>query len=56
MRHRRQINFYQLLANVSGGSVIQTDKNNIGSALNLLKVHFVFDIVIKLLAQHVKCN
>ncbi|XP_060599414.1 uncharacterized protein LOC132753018 [Ruditapes philippinarum] len=37
MRHRRQINFYQLLANVSGGSVIQTNKNNIGSALNLLK-------------------
>ncbi|XP_045208572.2 uncharacterized protein LOC123560447 [Mercenaria mercenaria] len=36
-RQRRQINFYQLLANVSGGSVIQTNKQNIGSALNLLK-------------------
>ncbi|XP_052254099.1 uncharacterized protein LOC127860220 isoform X1 [Dreissena polymorpha] len=37
-RQRRQssVNFYQLLANVSGGSVITTDKNNIGSAVNII--------------------
>lgn len=36
-RLKRQINFYQLLANISGGSVINTNKQNIGSALDLLK-------------------
>ncbi|XP_052265489.1 uncharacterized protein LOC127867980 isoform X2 [Dreissena polymorpha] len=37
-RYRRQssINFYQLLANVSGGSMITTDKYNIGSAVNII--------------------
>ncbi|KAH3867719.1 hypothetical protein DPMN_030853 [Dreissena polymorpha] len=37
-RYRRQssIDFYQLFANVSGGSVITTDKDNIGSAVNVI--------------------
>ncbi|XP_052806606.1 uncharacterized protein LOC128235855 [Mya arenaria] len=36
-RKRRQaVNLYQLLANVSGGSVITTDKNNIGNAVNII--------------------
>ena len=39
-RRKRQadINFFQLLANVSGGSVITTDKNNIGKAVNIITV------------------